>query len=81
VARRVRLTSGERIRFRRKCYGWSLERLARATGLSVSALSRLERDEQPVREREIQAIADALGESLADFYRDDPSAMKREAAG
>ncbi len=69
MANRSRLVSiGARIAFWREQKQLSLRALAAKSGLYASQLHRFEHDAQDPRATELEAIAKALGLSMAEFY-------------
>lgn len=68
----VRETTGERIKRLRKARGWSQAQLAEAAGLEQQAISHAERDRHEPRISTIEAIADALDETIGGVWRGRP---------
>ncbi len=59
---------GKHIRELRKKRKWSLEKLGRVTGLSVSFLSQAERGQTSISLSSLKVIADALDEPIQHFF-------------
>jgi transcriptional regulator with XRE-family HTH domain len=62
------ISPGERVAHWRGIKGLSLRQLAKASGLHVSSLHRIEHEQQEVKASEVEAIAKALGLNVSDFY-------------
>lgn len=62
---------GERIRAIRKARGLSLRALAARAGLSVNAISLIERGENSPTVSSLHHLAGGLGTSITDFFRED----------
>ncbi|MGD8320091.1 MAG: XRE family transcriptional regulator [Gemmatimonadota bacterium] len=60
---------GARLRTLRRRRGWSLRDLARASGLSVNAISRIERNESSPTVASLQRLATALDIPLVELFR------------
>jgi transcriptional regulator with XRE-family HTH domain len=61
------------IRQFRKKKGWTLEQLADRLGMSASAISYLERGQSAYQQETLEAIAGALGTSVASLLGRDPT--------
>jgi len=59
---------GKHIRKLRKQRKWSLEKLGKDTGLSVSFLSQAERGQTSISLASLKVIAEALGEPIQHFF-------------
>ncbi|MBI5160685.1 MAG: helix-turn-helix domain-containing protein [Micrococcales bacterium] len=66
------LTIGRTVRHRRRALGMTLQQLAETTALSPSALSMLENARREPRLSQLEAIAQALGMTLADVVAAEP---------
>lgn len=64
AARISLVTLGSRIREAREAKGWTVYRLAKATGVDAANLGRVERDERGVALETAVAISDALGMTI-----------------
>lgn len=62
---------GQRIRSIREQKGWSLRALAERCGLSINAISLIERGENSPTVSSLHLLATALGVSIADFFREE----------
>ncbi len=74
---------GQRIRSIREERGWSLRALAERSGLSINAISLIERGENSPTVSSLHLLATALGVSIADFFREEqeqPVVFVRPAA-
>lgn len=74
---------GQRIRSIREQRGWSLRALSERCGLSINAISLIERGENSPTVSSLHLLATALGVSIADFFReeqDQPVVYVRPAA-
>lgn len=77
----------KRIRAARAQRGWTLERLAEASGVSRAMISKIERGEVSPTAVILARLAAGLGVSLASLFSDDtaaqsaPSPLARERAG
>lgn len=65
---------GRRIRERREQLGLSLREVAARSGLSLNAISRIERGDNSPTVASLQLIAGALGVSITDFFGSGPAA-------
>ncbi|MCA1833690.1 MAG: helix-turn-helix domain-containing protein [Actinomycetota bacterium] len=59
---------GQALRFERVMAGFTIESLARATGLSSATISRIERATRPARMDELAQIAHSLGKSIGAIF-------------
>lgn len=62
---------GQRIRSIRDQRGWSLRALAERSGLSINAISLIERGENSPTVSSLHLLATALGVSIADFFKEE----------
>lgn len=62
---------GQRIRSIREERGWSLRALAERCGLSINAISLIERGENSPTVSSLHLLATALGVSITDFFEDE----------
>lgn len=62
---------GQRIRAIREERGWSLRALAERSGLSINAISLIERGENSPTVSSLHLLATALGVSIAEFFREE----------
>lgn len=62
---------GQRIRAIREQKAWSLRALAERSGLSINAISLIERGENSPTVSSLHRLATALGVSIADFFKED----------
>ena len=63
-----RSTSGDLVRAWRERKGLTLDEIAAMTGLSRSALSRIENNEQHLRADDMLALVAAFGTTVGRFY-------------
>ena len=61
---------GERVRALREDRGYSLRGLAQRCGLSVNAVSLIEKGENSPTVASLHRLAEALGTSITDFFED-----------
>jgi transcriptional regulator with XRE-family HTH domain len=62
---------GQRIRLLREERGWSLRALAERCGLSINAISLIERGENSPTVSSLHLLATSLGVSITDFFEDE----------
>lgn len=62
---------GERVRELRKRRKWSQEQLAGPAKISVSMLSQIENGKKGASVSTLQSLADALGVSLSELFREE----------
>lgn len=67
-----KFTVGQRLRTFRERQGWSLRVLAEQCGLSINAISRIERGENSPTVSSLQRLASALGVPITDFFLEYP---------
>jgi SOS-response transcriptional repressor LexA len=72
---------GPNIRAMRKKKGWTILQLATEAGTDVGNISRLERGKQGVSAGLLDAIAGALGVSVADLYSAEPNVQALASRG
>lgn len=61
---------GQRIRFFREQRGWSLRELSERSGLSINAISLIERGENSPTVSSLHLLATALGVSISNFFEE-----------
>ena len=66
---------GIRLRNFRERQGWSLRALAERSGLSINAISRIERGENSPTVTSLQRLASALVVPITDFFMEGPEAV------
>jgi transcriptional regulator with XRE-family HTH domain len=64
---------GRRLRTFRERQGWSLRALAERCGLSINAISRIERGENSPTVSSLHRLADALNVPITDFFIEKPN--------
>ena len=67
-----KFTVGQRLRTFRERQGWSLRVLAEQCGLSINAISRIERGENSPTVSSLQRLASALAVPITDFFLEQP---------
>jgi transcriptional regulator with XRE-family HTH domain len=67
-----RTTVGKRLRTLRERKGWSLRQLSEKCGLSINAISRIERGENSPTITSLTRLAEALSIPITDFFSDKP---------
>jgi transcriptional regulator with XRE-family HTH domain len=67
-----KLNVGQRLRTFRERQGWSLRVLAEQCGLSINAISRIERGENSPTVSSLQRLASALAVPITDFFLELP---------
>jgi transcriptional regulator with XRE-family HTH domain len=67
-----KLNVGQRLRTFRERQGWSLRVLAEQCGLSINAISRIERGENSPTVSSLQRLASALAVPITDFFLEQP---------
>ncbi len=65
-----RVTFGRRLRSARKGFGWTLQQVADASGISVTTISRAERGQLALSYEKFSALARALQMDLASMFAD-----------
>ncbi|HSO27157.1 MAG TPA: cupin domain-containing protein [Anaerolineales bacterium] len=68
MAEKLRPGVGMRLRTFRERHGWSLRELAQRCGLSINAISRIERGENSPTVASLNKLAVALGVPITDFF-------------
>ena len=63
-----RVTFGKRLRVARKAFGWTLQQVADAAGISVTTISRAERGQLALSYEKFSALARALQMDLASMF-------------
>jgi transcriptional regulator with XRE-family HTH domain len=69
------MTTGEKIKARRKELGMTTEELGKAIGVQRSAITKYEKDRIDLKSERIQQIAKALLVPVVDLLPDDPAAL------
>jgi transcriptional regulator with XRE-family HTH domain len=67
-----KINVGQRLRTFRERQGWSLRVLAEQCGLSINAISRIERGENSPTVSSLQRLASALGVPITEFFLEYP---------
>jgi transcriptional regulator with XRE-family HTH domain len=68
MTQEIKSTVGQRLRTFRERQGWSLRALAERCGLSINAISRIERGENSPTVSSLQRLANALAVPITDFF-------------
>lgn len=74
------MTVGERIRTWRLAAGYTERELAKAAGLTMTAVYQWERHGKTPSLGNLQKLADVLGLTLAQFFGTTPKSKKRRAS-
>jgi len=72
-----RVTFGKRLRSTRKSFGWTLQQVADASGISVTTISRAERGQLALSYERFSALARALQMDLAAMFAEVGSRTRR----
>lgn len=72
MAQKDRPTVGIRLRTLRERKGWSLRQLSEKCGLSINAISRIERGENSPTVTSLTRLAEALSIPITDFFLEKP---------
>lgn len=74
-----RVTFGKRLRAARKGFGWTLQQVAEASGISITTISRAERGELALSYEKFSALARALQMDLAAMFSEAGATSKQFA--